>query len=520
MTKPKPKPKRPVDAVKQALDRETGKRGDNLKPIEIVKVAIGAFQAYVHTAEPTAPKPGASENGADKPDAGSSHGKRIESSDRTGFRRGTQAAMDRMLFNANYWLTAYESRIVEASPTDEDAKSLLKSIAVWNTHTLKLNTLPPDEVIATFERFCPPFAVNNRRGAGKDGTGKGPVPDFIRKARSVASAHPSCADALEAIVADIRAEADAYENMNASGSLDALFALLPAWCLQDRIGLVSGTWWNDQDTMSFIATKLHTCFLHNGYGEASCQYFLDSCLEAIDAYQRDVTTEPTRFDSLSVSELIDLVHNAREAHPDYEADGYGGSLPTWLISKEQLIWNIVVCALYGPASARPLLVESPDFLANPNGPSQTDIITDLARTSFARYAADRAESNADQQFPTFADQPPDLRNSSIEHIRSIPGKLEVLGYGIMPLGSCYPSQRITELSPSEVECLAILEHRRWLRERDDAGWSYSPVKNVDAKTSPYLVPWEDLPDRAREWNRSAVRNIPALLASENLAITR
>ena len=46
------------------------------------------------------------------------------------------------------------------------------------------------------------------------------------------------------------------------------------------------------------------------------------------------------------------------------------------------------------------------------------------------------------------------------------------------------------------------------------------AKDVEAKRSPYLVPWEELPDRAREWNRSAVRSIPSLLASVNLAVMK
>ena len=73
---------------------------------------------------------------------------------------------------------------------------------------------------------------------------------------------------------------------------------------------------------------------------------------------------------------------------------------------------------------------------------------------------------------------------------------------------------------SEVECLAILEHRRWLRERQKAGWRYGSSKDVEHKRSPYLVPWEELPDRAKEWNRSAVRSIPSLLASVNLAVVK
>ena len=45
-------------------------------------------------------------------------------------------------------------------------------------------------------------------------------------------------------------------------------------------------------------------------------------------------------------------------------------------------------------------------------------------------------------------------------------------------------------------------------------------KDVERRRSPYMVPWEELPDRAKEWNRSAVRSIPSLLASVNLAVVK
>lgn len=90
----------------------------------------------------------------------------------------------------------------------------------------------------------------------------------------------------------------------------------------------------------------------------------------------------------------------------------------------------------------------------------------------------------------------------------------------LPAGSCYPERCVAAFTASEVECLAILEHRRWLRERQRAGWRYGTAKDVERRRSPYMVPWEELPDRAKEWNRSAVRSIPSLLASVNLAVVK
>ena len=499
MTKPKPKPLRAVDAVREAVSRESARRVHGLKPIEIVKIVICAYQDYTN-------------DGSARAEAA------VESADRAGLRRGTQASVDRLLFNANYWLAAYEDRIVRAC-APADARVLLKAVTVWSTHTLKLNTLNDDEVIATFERFCPPFAANNRRGTAK---GKGPVVQFEAKAREVASRHPDCGPVLAGIVADMNAEATAYAELPAATALDVLYAILPVWCLRDDIGLVSGSWWDDVDVMTYLADALRDRFVEIGYGDVPCQYFHDSMLEAIDAYQRDVSASRAAVSDMPAHELVGVVHTAREANPEFETDGYGDMLPAWLSAKEQLIWNVLVCSLYGPGSARPLLAPFSSLTPGQGMPQETrlDIITTLAKLSFERYNADRASYGEDRGYASFSNQPQDLRNSSIEHVKSIPRKLDVLGYEMVPAGSCYPEQRIDSFTSSEVECLAVLEHRRWIEERTKAGWVYGPVRDVEAKTSPYLVPWENLPDRAREWNRSAVRNIPALLGDEGLAIAR
>lgn len=506
MARKRPRAARAVDAVLMSLERELDKRGSDMKPIEIVKMAISSYQAFAFAED--------AEHGNASAD--------VESQDSADLRRGTQAAIDRLLFNANYWRAAYEQRIVAACARAEDARACLQAISVWTAHTMKLNTLSPDETVAAFERFCPPFKLNNRRGSHDSGrSGKGPLPDFAR-AIDEAAAHepPESVQALRAILADMEAEAATYEELAQQGSLNALFAILPAWCLQNRVDLITGTWWDDHDVMSAIIDALHARFLDLGFSEATCRYFLDSCYEALDAYHRDLTGDAQPYCDQAIPEIIDLIAQAREAHPSFETDGYGSELPNWLISKEQLIWNILVCSLYGPASARPLLVDSPGLLADQAYAGKTDVITELARTSFMRYTTDRIASQTDQEFATFASLPTDLRDSSIAYISSIHSKLETLGYEVLPAGSCYPERCVTAFTASEVECLAILEHRRWLKERERAGWRYGEAKDVEAKRSPYIVPWEELPDRAKEWNRSAVRSIPALLGSVNLAVVR
>lgn len=502
---------RPVDAVQAALARELEKRGSEMKPVEIVKMAIASYLSFVFAQE-------SSNQGAQTV---------VESADSAELRRGTQAAVDRMLFNANYWRAAYEQDIIAACVRPEDALSCLTAISVWVTHALRLNTLSPDEVVATFERFCPPFKLNNRRGSRDSRRGgKGPLPDFSReilaleKDREGIDGQPESIESLHAILEDMEAEAAVYDELGEAGALNALFTILPAWCLQNRIELVSGSWWDDYDVMNVIIDALHAQFIELGFGEAICRYFLDSCYEALDAYHRDVADEASALGEMKVPELVAAIQGARDATPEFETDGYGGDFPSWLISKEQLIWNILVCSVYGPSCARPLLVDFPDLLAEQSYVGKTDVMTELARISFARYTSDRVASQTDEKFTSFASLPADLRSSSIAYISSIHSKLETLGYEVLPAGSCYPERCVTAFTASEVECLAILEHRRWLRERRQAGWHYAQAKDVEARTSPYMVPWEELPERAKEWNRSAVRSIPALLASVNLAVVK
>lgn len=64
---------------------------------------------------------------------------------------------------------------------------------------------------------------------------------------------------------------------------------------------------------------------------------------------------------------------------------------------------------------------------------------------------------------------------------------------------------------AEVELLASMEHARWNAERFLAGWTLG-VRDPAQRISPYLVTWDQLPENIKEYDREAVRNIPALFA--------
>ena len=59
--------------------------------------------------------------------------------------------------------------------------------------------------------------------------------------------------------------------------------------------------------------------------------------------------------------------------------------------------------------------------------------------------------------------------------------------------------------------MAEMEHGRWTVERLMQGWIHGKTKDVGKKTSPYLVPWKDVPPDIQQYDIEAVTNMPKYL---------
>jgi len=113
--------------------------------------------------------------------------------------------------------------------------------------------------------------------------------------------------------------------------------------------------------------------------------------------------------------------------------------------------------------------------------------------------------------------PESLKESNRDQAAHIGVKLAVIGCGIAPL-SDWDADRLT-FTEDEVEELAELEHERWTEQRLRDGWTLGP-KDIDAKVSPYLIPWTQLSDAVKEWDRRAVRGIPGFLVRTGHQVVR
>lgn len=111
-----------------------------------------------------------------------------------------------------------------------------------------------------------------------------------------------------------------------------------------------------------------------------------------------------------------------------------------------------------------------------------------------------------------------LKIANIRQARSIPIKLDMVGCELA--NSSDEREAITEFSPEEVEDLAIFEHDEWCEEKEGTGWVYGEEKDIDNLVTPYLVPWDELTEDIREFDRDPVRNIPSLMQSIGLKVVR
>jgi hypothetical protein len=100
---------------------------------------------------------------------------------------------------------------------------------------------------------------------------------------------------------------------------------------------------------------------------------------------------------------------------------------------------------------------------------------------------------------------PALQRSNVAAAADIPNKLHVIGK--RPTKGGQP----VRISDDDVELLAELEHGRYNYERLSAGWRLGE-RQVLRLLNPYLVPWDDLVDDVKEWDRESVRNIEPAMA--------
>ena len=76
-----------------------------------------------------------------------------------------------------------------------------------------------------------------------------------------------------------------------------------------------------------------------------------------------------------------------------------------------------------------------------------------------------------------------------------------------------------KLRIQEIIDLAIFEHKEWMEEKSNTGWTLTDGdKDEENRKTPYLVPWKDLAPEIQQYDIDSIKNIPSLLDSIGLKV--
>lgn len=115
--------------------------------------------------------------------------------------------------------------------------------------------------------------------------------------------------------------------------------------------------------------------------------------------------------------------------------------------------------------------------------------------------------------------PVDFKNQNREQADHIYVKLRALGCKAVSFNSPEPEFKIDRKSEM-FEILSEMEHNRWMAHMYLSGWQFGETRNDKRKIHTDLIPYPDLSEQVKDWDRNAIENIPKLLSLVNLKIVK
>ncbi len=148
---------------------------------------------------------------------------------------------------------------------------------------------------------------------------------------------------------------------------------------------------------------------------------------------------------------------------------------------------------------------------------RADVIDQLARAihhAYVEVCTARGDLPSVSMRP-WQELPEDLQHANHAQAADIGVKLHAIDCDLVPESSAAQDFAFTD---SEIELLAEMEHQRWVKEREAQGYVYGPTR--EGNHHPDLVDWKDLSGRAKDKDRDAIRQLPAILQHAGFQILR
>jgi hypothetical protein len=176
----------------------------------------------------------------------------------------------------------------------------------------------------------------------------------------------------------------------------------------------------------------------------------------------------------------------------------------WRMNEQTYIRNIekALPPTFGSVAKRNLAGED----ANDEG-----LVELLARTAHSEYQSHM--KGADRV--NWHQLDPALKTQCLIQSRFLLSMLHMTGFNVCSAQDSDSPPRFTD---EDIDLLGRMEHDRWSREKIEAGWRYGERKDIDRRLTPYLIPWSEMPEQIRKFDRVLVRNVAELLLKSGYAI--
>jgi len=113
----------------------------------------------------------------------------------------------------------------------------------------------------------------------------------------------------------------------------------------------------------------------------------------------------------------------------------------------------------------------------------------------------------------------EIKEANYDSARTIPRKLKLLNIELQRsmIGT---EPELLVFTNDEIETLSKWEHTRWNWQKLLNGWIYGEKRDDAKKINPSILPWSNLPDDIKEYDRQSVRLIPGIIKSAGYRAVR
>jgi len=144
--------------------------------------------------------------------------------------------------------------------------------------------------------------------------------------------------------------------------------------------------------------------------------------------------------------------------------------------------------------------------------TQVDKYARLAQNNFLKR---NRYKNLDPTMVPWDELRDDIKNSKRHQGVYASKILNECGYGIRSGKRVMKDPGFTD---EEIEKMAKIEHGRWIIERLKSGWKYGTNRDPERKISPYFIPFNELSDEVKEYDRVIIRRFPKLFKKLGMEI--